>query len=160
MRIIILISIILIWGCNNSKQTNIENKNSNKMIPEEEQVIQATQDFLVAWNNGDAKTASLFYTEDGVRVGAFGDVQRGRHEIELAYDKLLHQTMPGATVKQERGSVRMLTSDLALWQGSIEIIPSNGDTPLKGYVIQVMKKVNNKWLVLEGHPKLFPQRKN
>jgi uncharacterized protein (TIGR02246 family) len=126
---------------------------------EEEQVIQATQDFVIAWNNGDAKAASLFYTEDGVRVGANGDIQHGRHEIERAYDKLLHQTMPGATVIQERGSVRMLTSDLALWQGSIEIIPSNGDTSLKGYVVQVMQKVDNKWLVLEGHPKIFPQRK-
>ncbi len=28
-----------------------------------------------------------------------------------AYDKLLHQTMPGAKVKQERGNVRMLTSN-------------------------------------------------
>ena len=128
------------------------------MVPnEEEQVIQATQDFLVAWNKGDAKAASLFYTEDGVRVGASGDIQHGRHEIELAYNKLLNQTMPGATVRQERGNVRMLTSDLALWQGSIEIIPSTRDSPLKGYVVQVMKKVNNKWLVLEGHPKLYPR---
>ena len=130
------------------------------ILNEEEKIIQATQDFLVAWNDGDAKAASLFYTEDGVRVGAFGDIQRGRHEIELAYDKLLHQSMPGATVKQERGSVRMLTSDLALWQGSIEIIPPTGDSPLNGYVIQVMKKIDNKWLILEGHPKIFPKRKN
>jgi uncharacterized protein (TIGR02246 family) len=159
--ILILVSIILIWGCNNDpEQGNISGNSNTMIIREEEQIIQATQDFLVAWNKGDAKAASLFYTEDGVRVGAFGDVQQGRQEIELAYDKLLHQSMPGATVKQERGSVRILTADLALWQGSMEIIPPTGNSPLKGYVIQVMKKVNDKWLILEGHPKIFPPREN
>ena len=122
---------------------------------EEELIIQATKGFQVAWNNGDAKTASEFYTEDGVRVGAFGDIQHGRHEIEAAYDKLLHQSMAGATVNQERGSVRMLTSDLAIWQGGIEIILV-GAPSLKGYVVQVMKKINGKWMTLESHPKLFP----
>ena len=123
-------------------------------------IMQSTQEFLVAWNKGDAKAASEFFTEDGIRVGAFGDIQHGRQEIEAAYDKLLHQTMPGATVKQEQGSVRILTPDLALWQGGIEIVPAGAPAPLKGYVIQVMKKVNNKWMVLEAHPKLFPPPKH
>lgn len=158
MKTFILSGIILILGCNNSNQSS-NNKSSTMKPNEEELIIQATQDFLIAWNNGDAKAASLFYTEDGLRVGAFGDIQHGRHEIEVAYDNFLHQTMPGATVKQERGSVRMLTSDLAIWQGGIEIIPAGAATSLKGYVIQVMKKVNDKWMILEAHPKLFPPPK-
>lgn len=80
----------------------------------EELIFKATEDFLIAWNNGDAKAASNFYTEDGVRVGASGDIQCGRTEIEHAYYKLLHQTMPGATVKQDHGSVRLLTPEFAL----------------------------------------------
>ena len=158
MKLFILCSIILILGCNNSNQSN-NNNSSTMKSNDEDLIIQATQDFLVAWNKGDAKTASEFFTEDGIRVGAFGDIQHGRREIEVAYDKLLHQKMPGATVKQERGSIRMLTPDLALWQGGIEIIPAGAPTSLKGYVIQVMKKVNNKWMILEAHPKLFPPPK-
>ncbi len=127
---------------------------------DEDLIIRATQEFLLAWNKGDAKAASGFFTEDGMRLGAFGDIQHGRQEIEVAYDKLLHQTMPGAVVKQERGSVRILTPVLALWQGGIEIIPVGAPTSLKGYVIQVMKKVNDKWLILEAHPKLFPLPRN
>ncbi|OGU39854.1 MAG: hypothetical protein A2315_16070 [Ignavibacteria bacterium RIFOXYB2_FULL_35_12] len=64
--------------------------------------------------------------------------------------------MPGAKVKQERGAVRMLTPELAIWQGGIEIIPSSGSVSLKGYVVQVMKKVNERWFIIEAHPKLFP----
>jgi hypothetical protein len=66
--------------------------------------------------------------------------------------------MAGASVKQERGNVRILTEDLAIWEAPIEInIPGNSE-PLKGYVVQVMKKLNGKWMVLEAHPKIFPKR--
>jgi uncharacterized protein (TIGR02246 family) len=83
-------------------------------------------------------------------------VQRGLAEIEAAYDNLLRESMPGAKVKQDRGSVRMLTPEFAIWQAGIEIIPPSGDAVLKGHVIQVMKKVKGRWLILEGHPKIFP----
>ena len=123
---------------------------------DEQAIMNESASFAEAWSQGDAKAAASYYTEDGTRVGAFGDIQNGRSEIEAAYDRLLHQTMPGAVVKQERGSVRMLTPELAIWQGGIEIIPAGGGSALKGYVVQVMKKVEGRWLVLEGHPKLFP----
>jgi uncharacterized protein (TIGR02246 family) len=120
-------------------------------------IIRATEEFLAAWNRGDAKAAAAFYSEDGVRVGAFGDIQHGIPEIEAAYEKLLHQAMPGAKAEQERGTVRMIGDDLAIWQGAMGIILPNG-TFLKGHVVQVMKRINNKWLVLEAHPKIFPPR--
>lgn len=123
---------------------------------EQEAIIKETQAFAEAWNKGDAKVAASFYTDDGLRVGAFGDVQHGRAEIEAAYNKLLHQTMTGASVKQERGTVRMLTPELAVWQGGLEIIPPGGASSLKGHVVQVMKKAGDRWLILEAHPKLFP----
>lgn len=125
-------------------------------IEEQEKIIAETHAFAEAWDKGDAKATTSYYTEDAVRVGAFGDVQHGRAEIEAAYNKLLHQTMPGAKVKQERGTVRMLTPELAMWQGGIEITPSSGSASLKGYVVQVMKKVNERWFIIEAHPKLFP----
>lgn len=122
---------------------------------DEQAILIETEAFAAAWNGGDAKAAASFFTEDGVRVGAFGDIQHGRAEIEAAYDRLLHQTMPGASVKQERGSVRILSPDLAIWQGGLEIVPPVG-SPLRGHVVQVMRKVGERWLTLEGHPKIFP----
>jgi uncharacterized protein (TIGR02246 family) len=95
---------------------------------DEQAIMNETASFAEAWSKGDAKAAASCYTEDGTRVGAFGDIQNGRSEIEAAYDRLLHQTMPGAVVKQERGSVRMLTPELALWQGGIEIVPASSAT--------------------------------
>ncbi|MER3450279.1 MAG: hypothetical protein C4315_11110 [Chloroflexota bacterium] len=123
----------------------------------EQAIYQENEMFLEAWNRGDARAAASFFTEDAVRVGAFGDIQRGRDEIEAAYDRLLHQTMPGSTANMERGSIRMLTPDLAVWQGGLEIIPM-GRTPMRGHVVQVMQRLGERWLIVEAHPKLFPPR--
>src|SRR5262245_7208707 len=109
------------------------------MSAEEEQaIIREIQDFSAAWSRGDAKAAASFFTEDGARVGAAGDIQHGRAELEAAYDQLLHGRFAGAKVTQERGSVRMLTAELALWQGAMEIAPGGTAPPLKGYVVQLM----------------------
>ena len=142
-------------GCNNNSMTTKETamKDQDQMDIQKENAA-----FGAAWDKGDAKVAASFFTEDGVRVGAFGDVQHGRAEIEAAYDKLLHQTMPGAKVIMEEQSMRMLSPELALTQGRIEIFPEGSSESMKGYVVQVMKKVNGRWLVLEAHPKLFPAR--
>jgi uncharacterized protein (TIGR02246 family) len=122
---------------------------------DEQAIFSEIAAFTEVWNKGDAHAAASFFTEDGVRVGAFGDVHYGRTELETAYEKLLHQSMSGAVIKQERGTVRMLSPELAIWQGGLEIAPPNG-TSLKGYVVQVMKKVEGRWLILEAHPKFFP----
>ena len=123
---------------------------------DEHAIFSETQAFAEAWTRGDAKGAASFYTNDATRVGAFGDVQHGQTEIEAAYDRLLHQIMPGARVKQERGSVRMVSPELAVCQARIEIVPPGAGPSLKGHVVQVMKKVKERWLILEAHPKIFP----
>jgi uncharacterized protein (TIGR02246 family) len=150
--IFLFYSFITITGC--------ANEGENVMRDESEIIIDETQAFAEAWNRGDAAAAAAFFTEDGLRVGAFGDIQKGRSEIAAAYDRLLNQTMPGATVTQESGTVRMLTSDLAIWQGGIEITPPGGASPLRGHVVQVMKKSGDRWFILEAHPKLYPSPLN
>jgi hypothetical protein len=38
----------------------------------------------------------------------------------------------------------------------MQIEPPGGAPPIKGYYLDVMKKVSGHWLTLESHPKLFP----
>jgi uncharacterized protein (TIGR02246 family) len=123
---------------------------------DEDEIYKENDSFMEAWNQGNAQLAASFFTEDAVRVGAMGDIEHGRDEIEKAYDKLMHMTMAGAKGKTEKGIIRMLTTELAVWQGGLEILKPDGSPSLNGYVVQVMKKVNNRWLILEAHPKFFP----
>lgn len=88
-----------------------------------------------------------------------GDIGCGREEIAKALDNLIHKSMTGAKAKTANESVRLLTAEFAIWQGSLEIQKPDGSLPMKGYVIQVMKKVDHKWMIREAHPKLFPPQK-
>ena len=73
------------------------------METEQEAIIREVQAFSEAWSHGDAKAAASFYTDDGIRVGAAGDMQQGRSELEAAYNQLFHGPFEGAKVVQERG---------------------------------------------------------
>ncbi len=152
-RLVVCLAVAFLFACSNE---NSGQKGANMQSSDEQAIFSETEAFADAWNKGDAKAAASFYTRDAVRVGAFGDVQHGQAAIEAAYDQLLHQTMSGARVKQERGSVRMLSPELAVWQARIEIVPPGAGSSLKGHVVQVMTKATGRWLILEAHPKIFP----
>jgi uncharacterized protein (TIGR02246 family) len=122
---------------------------------EYEEIQTEVEKFVEAWTRGDAKAAASFHAEDGVRVGAAGDMQHGRAAIEAAYVELFGGRFAGAKVTQQRGTVRVLAPGIAIWQGAIEIDLA-GKPPLRGYAVQVMKRIGHRWLVLESHPKLFP----
>ena len=128
-----------------------------KKMSEDEKAITELHDvFAAAWGRGDTEAAAATYTEDGVRVGAFGDIQHGRSEIKAAYDRLLGGPFKGATVSLGEQTVRMLGSGYAIWQASLEIRPAGGASPVRGYAVDVMRKAGGRWLTLEAHPKLFP----
>lgn len=132
---------------------------ASPMSADDEALHRMHDEFTAAWSAGDTKRAASFWTEDGVRVGAGGDVQRGRAEIEQALARLLGGPFKGATVRMGHGTICPLTADLALYQGPMQIEPGQGKAPIKGYVIDVMKKVGGHWLMLESHPKLSPRRR-
>jgi uncharacterized protein (TIGR02246 family) len=136
--------------------TTLAEPTRGKPMSDEEQLHGVHEEFASGWSRGDAEAVAQFWTEDGVRVGAGGDIQHGRKEIAAALDRLLNGPLKGAKVSFDRGAIRMLGPDLALYQGPMEIQPGAGRPPIKGYFLDVMKKVQGKWLMLEGHPKLFP----
>lgn len=62
--------------------------------------------------------------------------------------------MAGIQMKYlDKGEVRMLSPEFAVWQGNLEIIRPDG-TSAKGHVVEIFKKVNDRWLIVEAHPKV------
>jgi len=125
-------------------------------VREEEALEQETLKFQVAWSEGDAGKISRFFTEDCRRVGAFGEIQNGRAEVEAAYKMLLERALPGAKLLKQGKVTRFLTLDLAIWQESFQILSPDSPEKIKGYVVLIMKKEEGKWMILEMHPKIFP----
>lgn len=125
-------------------------------MSDEDELHQVHDAFARVWSAGDASGAAQFWTEDGVRVGAAGDTQRGREAIRAALERLFSGAFKGATVHVERGTMRVLGPGLALYQGRMQIRPGGERPPLDGYYLDVMTKIGGRWLILESHPKLFP----
>jgi len=123
---------------------------------DEKSIRAVIEAFGEAWSRGNAKEAASFFTEDAIRVGASGIVLRGRAKIEALYDKMLGTRMKGATVKYERGNIRKLSPELAVWQGGSVAVPAGDGPAVQGYEVDVLKKVDGRWLIIEGHPKILP----
>ena len=121
----------------------------------EAEVLRLEREFIAAWNRGDPHAAAAVYAGDGTRVGAFGDVSHGRQEIEAAYAKLLQGTMKGATAEWQP-SVRLVSADIAVAQGPLVIHPAGGGSAIRGYSVDIWKRIGGHWQLVEGHPKLFP----
>lgn len=122
---------------------------------DEEKIFKATSDFQNAWNTGDEKNLASYFAVNCLRVGAFGEIQNGRSEVEKAYAQLLKKELPGSKINNERGTIRFLSPELATWQGPFEIF-SSGAKSIKGYTLLILKKQDNNWLIEEMHPKIYP----
>lgn len=121
----------------------------------EEGIERLHEDFLAAFARGDADACAACFAEDGVRVGSLGEVQRGRAEIRAGYAALLER-LKGARLALSNATTRALAPDVVLWQASMEIVPPAGRPAIRGHVVEVMRREGGRWLIVEGHPKLFP----
>jgi uncharacterized protein (TIGR02246 family) len=128
-------------------------------MKDDEAIYAETEAFRQAWNKGDVKLVTSFFTDNAIRVdgvGATGQTQRGKGQLETAYNKLFHEASPGIQMKYaDKGEIRWLSDDLAVWQGNLEIIRPDG-TIAKGHVVEIFKRVNDRWLIVEAHPKVAP----
>src|SRR5262245_62415267 len=107
-------------------------KESDHMPMATDEIDRLVQAYAAAWSSGEAKAAAAFFTEDAVRVDAAGGVQHGRAEIEAALDELVHRTLSVPKIALTHGIVRMLTPDLALWRGDMDITTADSSPPRKG----------------------------
>ena len=119
---------------------------------EKQLIANLENSFHDAWESRDAKEIASFFTDDGVRVGPDGTIQHGNAELEDAFDKML-KMMPDSTIKFESGTIRILSPEYATWQGGVEITLGGDKPPIIGYTLDLLKKVDEHWLIQEAHPK-------
>jgi len=121
--------------------------------PEEREIYAIQQGWVQAWNNGDAEALAAYCSEDCLRIGIRGDVQRGREEIRKAMVDLF-RAMPGSRLSLEGQTLRFLSPEIAVWQGYLHISRPAGN-PIDGHAIEVLQKTKGRWLIVEQHPRVF-----
>jgi uncharacterized protein (TIGR02246 family) len=105
---------------------------------------QRAQEFIAAFNKGDAKALAAFWTPDGDYVDQVGRLYRGRAAIEKLYAKVLPE-QKGAKLTVTVTSARMVGTDVALEDGITEVTPADGGPPTVAQFAAVLVKKDGVW---------------
>jgi uncharacterized protein (TIGR02246 family) len=102
------------------------------------------QDFIAAFERGDAKTVAAFWTENGDYVDETGREYKGRAAIQKMYEKFFagNKKMKLNIIVT---SARMVGSDVAIEDGITEVTPAEGGLPSAARFSAVLVKRYGEW---------------
>jgi uncharacterized protein (TIGR02246 family) len=101
------------------------------------------QEFIAAFNRGDAAALAAFWTPEGEYVDEDGNVTKGREALEKLY-KEVFSTRKGAKLHVEVTSHRLITPDVALEKGFTEVTDDSGP-PVSSAFSAVLVKKDGEW---------------
>ena len=102
------------------------------------------QEFIAAFNKGDAKLTASFWAPDATYVDQTGREIKGRPAIEKLYEKTF-AARKGAKLTVNVSSVRLLTPEVGLEEGTTEITPADGSPGTVAKFSAVLVKKDGEW---------------
>jgi uncharacterized protein (TIGR02246 family) len=113
--------------------------------PSDKEVIAKNQDaFVEAFGRGDATALAAFWTEDADFTDPTGHHLKGRAEIEKALKSAFTENK-GMQLRIESDSLRFLTPEIAIEDGTSFSIPPDGAPPSRVRYTIVHVKKDGKW---------------
>jgi uncharacterized protein (TIGR02246 family) len=119
---------------------------AEKPSADEAAIRQTADAYETAFAAGDAKTLAAQWVEDGELVDEFGRTFKGRDEIEREFTQIFADR-PGATVDITIDSVKFLSPDVAVEQGSARAQAKDGSVGDGTQYTAVHVKRDGKWLL-------------
>ncbi len=117
---------------------------------DDEKAIRATADeFVTAFNAGDAKTVGAEWSTDAEYTDENGQEFHGRAEIEKEYAALFKQH-PGAAITVSIASIRFLGPDIAIEKGAASVKFPKGESPTVARYSVVHARRDGKWVMVVG----------
>jgi uncharacterized protein (TIGR02246 family) len=108
------------------------------------------QEFIAAFNRGDAKAVAGFWTPDGDYIDQAGKQYKGRAALEKMYQKVFAERK-GAKLAVTVTSARMVGSDVAMEDGITEVTPADGGPPTVARFSAVLVKRDGVWYFESVH---------
>jgi uncharacterized protein (TIGR02246 family) len=102
------------------------------------------QEFVAAFNRGDAKAVAGFWTTDGSYVDPEGNEVKGRDALEKMYQELFTE-VKGAQLALRTMSTRMLAPGVAVEEGITELRLADGGPPSLARYSAVLVKKDHLW---------------
>jgi uncharacterized protein (TIGR02246 family) len=105
---------------------------------------QRAQEFIAAFNKGDAKAVAGFWTPTGEYTDMDGRRHQGRAALEKLYAKVFAANK-GAKLAITVTSARMLGADVAVEDGITEVTPADGGPPTVAAFSAVLVRKDGQW---------------
>ena len=113
--------------------------------PKDKEAIQKNGEaFVAAFHKGDARAVAAFWTEDGDFTDQTGHQLKGRDAIEKAFRGLFAENKD-LKVRINSLSLRFVTPDVAIEDGTNEVFPPEGGPPSRARYTIVHVKKNGQW---------------
>jgi uncharacterized protein (TIGR02246 family) len=109
-------------------------------------LMKTAQAFAEAFEKGDAKAVAAFWAEDGDYVDLDGRRLQGRPAIENAFKDFFTENK-GLKLRIEVNSVRFVTPDMAIEDGTTSVIPPDGAPPNQSRYTNVDVKKDGQWVL-------------
>jgi len=109
-------------------------------------VTKTAEDFVEAFNKGDAKTVSEFWTPDGDYVDENARVLKGRKAIEGSFAELFSNNKD-LKLRIEVAARKFPTPEIAIEDGNSIVIAPDGRAPSRSRYTNIMVKKDGKWLL-------------
>jgi uncharacterized protein (TIGR02246 family) len=104
------------------------------------------QDFIAAYNRGDAKAVAAFYVPDAEYTDQVGNQTKGREAIEKLYGKVFAANK-GAKLDVIVSSTKLLTPDVAREEGISQVTPADGGPGSAARFAAVLVKKDGEWYI-------------
>jgi uncharacterized protein (TIGR02246 family) len=102
--------------------------------------------FAEAFDKGDAKAVAAFWAPDGDYIDQTGLALKGRAAIEKVLAGMFAENK-GMKVRIDGDSLRFVTPDVAVEDGTTEVFPPGGGAPSKARYTNVLVKKDGTWLL-------------
>jgi uncharacterized protein (TIGR02246 family) len=102
------------------------------------------QEFIAAFNKGDAKSVAAFWMPDATYTDQAGSQTKGREAIQKLYEKVF-AAQKGAKLNILVSSVKMLSPDVGLEEGINEVTPADGGPGSAARFSAVLVKKDGEW---------------
>jgi uncharacterized protein (TIGR02246 family) len=119
---------------------------ANQEMGDKEAIFNNAKGFVDAFEKGDAKAVAAFWAEDGDYVDLDGRHLQGRTAIEDAFKEFFKENK-GLKLRIDVKSVRFVTPDVAIEDGTSSVIPPDGAPPNPASYTNVHVKKGGQWVL-------------
>src|SRR5262245_6553831 len=112
--------------------------------PEAMAIHKNAEAFVAAFNKGDASALAGFWTESGDYMDQEGRHLKGRKAIEDAMRAFFAQNK-GVTMRIDNRITRFVTPELAIEDGTTDVIPADGGVPHRSRYTIIHVKQSGQW---------------